>query len=491
MKKTSRIVLICLLILVLSLAVFGGCTKKVPDLSGYSAEAQQAIKDFVNAYGKNSKGYNNDAYIVSDFDNTTSIFDITYQCSVYQIQTMAFSLTPQEMRVVLSKYVEEDENSQKYINDVVAAYEQLIPLYGPFTPSGVEDNKLEEMHANKYWKEFAAKLKGLFLYVDGFIGDAEACEWILYWYTNMTENEVYELFKRSCLAYQDVDTYEVTWTSPSDIVSEMGVTSCSFLLGCSVTQSVKNMLLYYYENGIDTWICSASHVDGVRGAVDAYGLTDRITGVIGMTQKVVDGKLVAEYDYENGYPYYNNNGTWEKATTPIKALPSREGKVKAIQNFLIPKYKAGPLAGFMDAAGDYNFCTEFDSMKLVICYNRADRKITEGAGLVAIAAAYQSENGINLKNANKNGDTYYLLQGRDENGKRSLRESQYTLKYNSTQEKRFANEDNETLFNYLKENKLSLKDYYDTFCIKTRAEDSVIGVAYGYLNAYSGYHNIK
>ena len=491
MRNKVRVLLICLLIIVIVSAFFVGCNKKAPDLSGFSKENQQAIVDFVNAYGKNSKSYNNDAYIVSDFDNTTAIFDIAYQCSVYQIQTMAFAMNPQELRSALSTYVEDDETSQKYINDIINAYEQLIPLYGPFTPLGVEDEKLSEMQANIYWKEFAAKLKGLYTHIESVISDENACAWILYWYTNMTENEVYELYKRSCLKYQDVDSYEVTWTSPSDIQSEMGVTSCSFILGVSVTQSVKNMLLYYFENGIDTWICSASHVDGVRGAVDAYGLTDRITGVIGMTQKLVDGKFVSQYDYETGYPYVNNNGTWVKGDKPIKALPAREGKVKAIQNYLIPKYNAGPLAGFMDASGDFNFCTEFESMKMVICYNRADRKITEGAGLVAIAAVYQSDNKKDLLTANSEGDTLYLLQGRDENGKRSLRESNKTIKLGQTEEKLFRGQENETLYAYLTENKLSIKDYFDTFCIKTSAQDSAIGIAHGYLSEYSGYHSAK
>ena len=284
----------------------------------------------------------------------------------------------------------------------------------------------------------------------------------------------------------------MTWTSPESINSELGVVSCSFITGCSVTNSVKNMLKQYAKNGIDTWICSASHVDGVRAAVDAFGLSDRITGVIGMTQKMNNGKFIPAYDYETGYPYINKgNGKWEKTNTPIKALPSREGKVNAVKNALLPRYNNhGPLAGFMDASGDFNFCTEFSSLKMVICYNRANRKITEGAGLVAIAAMYQKEKGLNLKSANDNNDTYYLLQGRDENGKRSLRESNKTLRYGETEEKLFANEDNVALFNYLKDNNLTLKQYFDTFVVKTSASESVINIAHGYLETYAGYHNI-
>ena len=467
-------------------ALFSCGNKQDADLSGYAPEVQTAIRDFVGQY-KNQEN----AYIVSDFDNTTSIFDISYQCSVYQLYTMSFAMDVDELREALATSLELDDTINNYIDDISVSYEELIKEYGSFSPAGVEESKLSTLANDIYWKEFATKMKCLYLYVEDTVDDALACEWIMYWFTNMNEEEVYNLFKRSCERYQYEDTLEVTWTSPSEINSKMGVTSCSFLTGCSVTSSVKNMLKYYSDSGIDAWICSASHVDGVRAAVDAFGLSDYITGVIGMTQKMKNGKFIPEYDYATGMPYINEkNGKWTKLNAPIKALPSREGKVESIKNALLPRYHTGPLAGFMDASGDFNFCTEFASLKMVICYNRANRKITEGAGLVAIAAMYQKEKGLDLKTANRNGDTLYLLQGRDENGKRSLRESNYTIRYGEVAEKLFANQDNFTLFNYLKDNKLTIKTFFDRFVIKTAQEKSVIGVAHGYLENYAGYHNI-
>ena len=476
-----------LLLLPLIFAI-GGCKQNNDvNLSGYSIEVKQAIKDLVETY-KNK----DNAYIVSDFDNTTVIFDIALQCSIYQLETMSFAVNSLELQTALSTSLVLDITMTNYIDDVTSSYDQLIKEYGSFSPLGVEEKQLSTLHSNIYWQEFSTKMKCLFSYVEDRVDDALACEWIMYWYTGMNEQEVYNMFKNSCEKYQYLDTQEVTWTSPESIDSKIGVASCSFILGCSTTESVKNMLKYYVDNGIDTWICSASHVDGVRGAIDAYDLSDYITGVIGMTQKMENGKFVPAYDYENGLPYINKkNGNWEKINTPIKALPSREGKVTAIKNALLPRYNnEQPLAGFMDASGDFNFCTEFSNMKMVICYNRANRKITEGAGLVAIMAMYQKENGLTLKSVNEKRDTYYLLQGRDENGKRSLRESNYTIRYGEKVEKLFAAQDNFTLFNYLKDNNLSVKDFYDTFAIKTGVEQSVIGAAYGHLDYYAGYHNI-
>lgn len=474
------------LVTIIPLFTLLGCNNEPSvDLSGYAPEIQTAIKDFVKEYSNKEN-----AYVVTDFDNTTVIYDIAVQCSIYQLETMSFAMDEIELHDALSTSLELDDTMNNYIDDATSAYQELLDEYESFSPSGVKEAELEALHANTYWKEFATKMKCLYTYVEDNVDDILACEWIMYWYTGMTEQDVYNMFKRSCEKYQYVDTYDVTWTSPSDIDSKMGVTSCSFILGCSVATSVKNMLKYYHDNNIDIWVCSASHVDGVRGAVDAYGLSDYITGVIGMTQKMSEGEFIPEYEYETGYPYINKgNGSWEKVNTPIKARPSREGKVTSIKNALVSRYNAYPLAGFMDSSGDFNFCTEFAEMKMVICYNRADRKITDGGGLVAIAAMYQKSHELDLKSANKNGDTLYLLQGRDENGKRDLRNSNYTLKYQESSEKLYANEDNFTLHGYLSLHQLSLENYFNTFVIKTPSEQSVIGVKYGYLSSYAGYHS--
>ena len=120
--------------------------------------------------------------------------------------------------------------------------------------------------------------------------------------------------------------------------------------------------------------------------------------------------------------------------------------------------------------------------------------ITEGGGLVGIAAVYQQETlGYDLKKANAAGDTLYILQGRDENGKRSLRTSNKTVRLGENEEKLFANEDNYVLLQYIKDKKMTTKEYFDTFVIKTSASstENDLGRDYGYLSEYNGYHSVS
>ncbi len=465
-------------------------------LSGtsYAPTTEAAINDFIATYGKDAPGWDGSAYVVSDFDNTTAIFDITYQCNAYQLQTMAFALDPQGLRAALASGLDESaDDNAPWLDDIETAYGYLWEKYGPFTPAGLDEQAQKTVQADPQWMEFATKMKALYEHVEDITDDPTACAWVLHWYAGMTEDEVYALFRRSCEAYRDADTESVTWTSPESIDSKLGVVSCDFTLGVSVPEDVRAMMKACGDNGIDVWICSASPVDGVRAAVDVYGLEDCVHGAIGMTQKLENGVFVPIYDWETGYAWVRaDNGSWEKTDHAICALPSREGKVQAIENALVPLYGRGPLAGFMDSSGDFNFCTEFDSMKMVICYNRADRKITEGAGLVAAVAVYQQDSlGYDLAKANAAGDTYYLLQGRDENGERTLRPSRETVRLGQTEPKLFANEDNDMLLKYLVDNKLTTAKAFDTFAVRHAANDAanVLGIDYGYLDEYDGYHS--
>ena len=463
--------------------------------SGFSEQTQQAVADFVAMYGKDSPDYQGNAYVVSDFDNTTCVFDITYQSIVCQLERMAFAMDPHALETALAVGLDlnADQNAE-WIADITTAYASLWETYGPFTPAGVDAETETTMHSDPMWMEFAAKMRAFLYHVEDTTPEEVNYAWILYWFSGMTQDEVYDLFYRSCSENETAESEWVTWTSPKEIESLLGVIECAFQRGVSVTQDVKDMLKAFHDGGIDVWICSASHLDGVRAAVDAFGLSEWVTGVIGMTQTMENGVYQPSYDYENGYAWDNlGGGNWQPSEYRIQALPGMEGKVTAVENALVPRYGCGPLAGFMDSSGDFNFCTEFDSLKFVICYNRANRKITEGAGLVAVLAVYQQETlGYDLAKANAAGDTYYVLQGRNENGLRTMRPSNETIRLGEKKAQLFANKDNEALLQYAVEHGMTTADFLNTFAYATPADDpgNLLGIEYGHLKTYRGYHGV-
>ena len=116
--------------------------------------------------------------------------------------------------------------------------------------------------------------------------------------------------------------------------------------------------------------------------------------------------------------------------------------------------------------------------------------MTEGGGLIAAAAMYEKDTlGYDLAKANKAGDTLYILQGRDETGLRTLRDNNKTVKLNG-EEKLFRDEHNDALLQAMIDGKMSVRDAFRKYAVKTPAAENGLGFDTGFLDEYRGYHAI-
>ena len=141
------------------------------------------------------------------------------------------------------------------------------------------------------------------------------------------------------------------------------------------------------------------------------------------------------------------------------------------------------------STGDFNFCTEFRTLKLVVCFNRANRKVTDGGGLIAEVAMYEKDTlGYDLAKANDAGDTLYLLQGRDENGKRTLRNSNRTIRLGEEKETLFNSSENEKQLKTMIDKDMKIEDILNTFAIRQRAGKNGFDFDTGFADEYAGYH---
>lgn len=468
----------------------------------WAPDVKRGLNDLLTTYGSSSKSYDKNTYAVFDFDNTTAIFDVEEQMIVYQLLSMSFAMDPERLNEVLytglsdrnadlSDYGYFKGSYSDLFNDIKAAYQKLWDKYGPFTPAGLPESKLDELHKDPYWLEFATKMRLSYDLVCDVEEREIAYPWIIYWFSDMTEEEVYQLSRRSCETFAAVDSKIVTWQSPGEIKSNAGQVSVQWNHGVSVSENLKELWKGLKANGIDVWVCSASATDAIRAAVDVNGLHDYCKGVVAMTVKLdEEGRYCPAYDYETGVGYYClPNGVWKKMTRPEKTQTEGVGKSISIINAIAPEYNGnGPIAGFGDSSGDFNFCTEFKSMKISVFFNRATRKVTDGGGLLAEIAVYERDVlGYDLAKANAAGDTLYLLQGRDENGKRSLRASSATLRVGADKETLFANETNFAQYELFKSEKMTVRDALNVYSVKRSAEENKFGAKSGFLNEYMGY----
>ena len=504
MKKIIAITLSIIMIFTMSACSNNNEKHLRLENENWAEDVKSGINDMLDAYGKDSKNYNEDSYAIFDFDNTCSIFDVEEQLSIYQLNTMSFNITPEELPDVLftglgDKNIDRTDlgygkgSYHDWVDDIVNAYSKLYDEYGPFTVDGVTEDVQAKLQLDPYWNEFATKMRAMYDLISDAEGADVAYPWILYWFSNMTEDDVYALAKKSHNTFKNVETDKIHWESPKEIDSKVGVVSYDWTAGIQVTDNIRELFSVLDDNGIDVWVCSASGIDVIRAGIDEFGLHEYVTGVLAMTNILDDGFYINQYNYNSGRGYYaKKNGEWEKMKTPENAQTQGDGKIDAIMNAIYPDYNnRGPIAGFMDSTGDFNMCTEFDSLKLVTCFNRANRKVTDGGGLIAEIAMYEKDTlGYDFYKADENGDTLYVLQGRDENGLRTLRPSNKTILFGDTNEKLFRNEDNEAVLNYIIENNMTVENAINKFAIKTD-ENNELGFKYGFLNEYEGYHNIK
>lgn len=468
---------------------------KKPYLSDSSFEphTESAINDFISAFGKHSI-LNKNAYVVTNLDDTLVINDITRQCQAFQADTMAYAFTPDTIREVLSKNIDPDiHDFNLWFDDIENAYRELWDTFGPFDAKGLDDETQEELHEDAQWIEFAVKMRGLLDHIEDKLGSRAARDWMLHLAYDMTPQETYDLFKRACEKYQNRDTEVVSVTSPEEIDSQLGVREVSIKYGASIPSDMKKMIDLFADNNIDIWICADSHIEGVHAAIDSFGLHDYIAGFMGLTPQIKDGRYALDYDYENGFAYKKDGNTFNKYTSHLpRSYCYGKGKTESISNVLIPLYGIGPLAGMMTSTADFNFCTEFSSLQMVMCFNMGRGTVTEAGPIMGIISLYQEEAyNYNLARAMKAKDTLYLFQGRDETGKRELIPSHASL--NCDRELLVVNDDPGyaalSLSVFALRN--NIKDTLYNCAIFHKVDDprNTLGYDYGFLDRYEGYHS--
>jgi len=446
-------------------------------------------------------------YAVFDFDNTTAIFDIEENLAWYQLSCMAFVLPPEQLRSVLLAKLSDpaaDRSATGLIRgsyrdlaeDITQSYATLWEQVGPFTPAGLAESAANTLPANPHWQAFAAKLRTMYDLVCLIETEAVAYTWILGWFTGMTESQIYDLAARCVQAYRALPTQRVTLRTPAALAGRTGAVGCSLVTGISVTENIKELWAALQQTGVDVWVCSASGTAPVRAAIDGMGLHEYITGMLALTPNTAgNGCWQPGYDpcgcgwlALQGPAHPHCAPLWQQMTVPQGAPTVGEGKVTAITRAIAPRYGGhGPIAGFMDSTGDYQFCTEFASLRTVVCFNRANRSTADGGGLIAAAALYQRDRlSYTYQTARAAGDTLYLLQGRDENGLRSLRPANDSILFGTGEPRLFQGADHDALLEYLCREKPATRQILNTLAVKNNP--LALPFAPGFLKEYAGYH---
>lgn len=422
-KKILLTVIFPLMFFCASVQALAGIAEK----SGWAPATEAALNDLIN---KNSgvKG----AYAVFDWDNTSILGDVQETMLYYQIEHLAFKITPDEFKYALYHYADPDSQRNCLIPDIELAkgfynsqnqpvmfsaaaedcyndYKYLYGRYHKINPAAKFNISLSELKKTDEFLDFRAKLWFTYSALYKTFPSQVAYTWIMFVTAQgFTEKEYKRMAQQGLDWGLKRDCNKVYFESPASLPGKSGVIN-NRLINNYITNAVKTqpetggLFGRLLKNKIDVYISTASMQSLVEviAEIPKYGYKLSKGHVLGLRlKKDKSGKFLPQYDFSGGY-----------------AINGNEGKTININNLLASKFKANPVMIAGDSDGDFYMMTElggingakipneYKPLQLVLIMNRL--KKGNIGGLCKIAAEQLKTGAIE--------GVRIVLQGRNEN----------------------------------------------------------------------------
>lgn len=341
------------------------------------------------------------AYVVFDFDNTSAIGDVEDNLMMYFLDHLVYRLSPDELYDSMTSGPFDFDTTiepgkphltpSNLAKDIRMQYEWLYNHY-----IDQADLTLAEVKKTEHYRDFAAKLRYYYKWVNSNFQRVAGEPWLTYWFSGYTPEELVAL-THSMLREALVKPFAVLqMTSSPQLPGHTGVVETNFVSGLSFPPELLNLYGAFQQANIETYVVSASPIDVVRTAATEYGYNVPRDHVIGMRYSL------------------NSDGQIQAAMAPETYITKQTGKTEAIKQLIAPHHEnRQPIALFGDSMGDYDMMMRFDGVTLNVLFNCYHQDDTQDIVNIALGS-------LNQTNAQ------FVLQGRDEN-QGSLRASSGTI----------------------------------------------------------------
>ena len=313
----------------------------------------------------------------------------------YLVTNLAFKINPDELYQIIRKNVDKSDFKDPYTNlegkyvniDQISAdiYDVYKRLYGTSDRLG-GDVPFEIIKETNAYKEFVAKM--IFRYKAAEY-DKKARDpycWMTFLFKNYKQNEIEDFCEEAFAFVKNQEARREIFTSP-DIKSEAGRISVSYFVGMGDIPEMADLFHSLEREGIDVYVVSASFIDIVRAFATKNSYKFAEEKVLGLRlAKDEEGKILPELDHS--YP-----------------LTQKAGKSETIIKLIKNEFNYGPILVGGDSDGDYAMLTDFMETDLGIIIDRPRHGEINKLKEAAIA-----------------GSNRYILQARDQYGKRFIRE---------------------------------------------------------------------
>lgn len=365
------------------------------DSAKWAPRNRELIAAMIAKHGITSKTYNpkRKPYAVFDWDNTSIMNDCEEALLLYQINQLAFKLSPAEFSAIVRQnvpagnFAPDFKNAAGKIVDLESICADLDSDYAFLHANykGLAGSRtLEDIATTEQFLDFRAKLYFLYEAVNDTHGVNVGYPWVIYFFANMTVSEVRKLAEASHDANLGMSLVKAKFTSPASLPGKAGVITASHSQGIRLCTEVATLMDTFRNHGIDVYVSTASLEDVVAefATNPKYGYHVKRENVLGLRLEQ-DGEV-----YKNAY-----RKNWTLNWGP--------GKTIVIKQELVAKKGYGPVFVAGDSDGDYDMLRDFPETAVGLIVNRLKKgKIGELSKAAADA----------LKEANPR----FLLQGRQE-----------------------------------------------------------------------------
>ncbi|MBP2016066.1 HAD family hydrolase [Anaerococcus degeneri] len=363
----------------------------------WNDRAFQFLNKLIGDHGRDNPAYNpeRNPFAVFDWDNTSIIGDVEEAAFYYLVTNLAFKINPDELYKIIRKNVDKSDfadpyrnldgkpiNIDKISNDIYEAYRRL---YGTSDRLG-GDLPFEIIKETNVYKEFVAKMIFRYKAAEYDKNARDPYCWMTFLFTNYKQNEIEEFCEKAFAFVKKQEARREIFTSP-EMESEAGRISVSYFVGMGDIPEMANLFHTLEQEGIDVYVVSASFIDIVRAFATKNSYKFDEKKVLGLRlAKDDEGKVLPELDH-----YF--------------PLTQKAGKSETIRKLIQNETNYGPILVGGDSDGDYAMMTDFEVTDLGLII---DRKL---GGEIN-----------NLKEAALKGSCRYLLQARDQYGKKFIRQ---------------------------------------------------------------------
>jgi phosphoserine phosphatase len=408
-KKSLVALLVLAMFLIANVAVVSAAGQILTP-GKWAPNTYKSMQKLIDENGVKSPNYNSSKkpYVVFDWDNTAIMNDTEEALYQYQIENLAFKLTPDEMGALVAKNVPAGAFLKDYNNaagqpvtlealvaDIVSSYKFIYENYIGF--KGLMS--LEDIKKTDEYQDFRAKMWYAYEAIGDTYGTKVSYTWVLFFFKNMTTDEVEALAEKSNDYALGQAISRAKWVSPASLPGKAGVVGVSRWTGLRLTEEIADLMHTFRDNGIDVYVCTASLEDvvGVFASNPKYGYKLPRANVIGMRLEKVND--VYQDTYKKDYPQ-----------------TAEGGKTVVLKMLLADKKGYDPIFIAGDSNGDWNMMVDFKGIKRILVVNRLRSGKKIGALSVEAAATIGKP------------DARVLLQGRNENTGLWM-PTEYMLKY--------------------------------------------------------------